>query len=49
MRIDAEKAVIFDRLRAGLKGRHEFCEYAIPKHFPDEDTNFLKAAGFKVH
>ena len=45
-RIDRENAVIFDRLRAGLKGRHEFCEYAIPKYFSDEDTYFLKAAGF---
>ena len=45
-RIDRENAVIFDRLRADLKGRPEFCEYAIPKYFSDEDTYFLKAAGF---
>ena len=48
-RADAENAVIFDRLRADHKGRHEFYEFAIPKHFTDEDKNLLKAAGFNPH
>ena len=48
-RADAENAAIFDRLRAGHKGRHEFYEFAIPKHFTDEDKNLLKAAGFNPH
>ena len=48
-RADAESAAIFDRLRADHKGRHEFYEFAIPKHFTDEDTNLLKAAGFNPY
>ena len=48
-RADAENAAIFDRLRTDHAGRHEFYEFAIPKHFTDEDTNLLKAAGFNPH
>ena len=41
-----DRASFFDSLRLKFSGRHEFCEYAIPRNMSQKEERFLRAAGF---